>query len=139
MSKLTQGIRTIAQAQNGVAGFILQCKRMEFNYCDWAGSSRGMKAFLTHTLPKFAKENPGIEMVISPRPNKHPVLRGVYINGREKVVCVRNLAHQQILEKAILLKNSSGTKLKKINKPVYSINESVRGIYSPFHGVKHEI
>ncbi|KAF8454317.1 thioredoxin-like protein [Terfezia claveryi] len=134
-----QGLRTISKAQNGLAGFILQCKRLEFNYCDWAGASEGMKAFLTHNLPEFAKANPQIEMVVSPRPNKHPIIRGVYINGREKVICVRNLQHQQILEKANLLKNSSGLKLKKINKPVASVNESVRGIFSPFHGVKHEV
>ncbi len=29
--------------QNGVGAFILQCKRLDFHYCDWAGSSRGMK------------------------------------------------------------------------------------------------
>jgi large subunit ribosomal protein L43 len=29
--------------QNGVGAFILQCKRIDFHYCDWAGSSRGMK------------------------------------------------------------------------------------------------
>ncbi|KAF8465279.1 thioredoxin-like protein [Kalaharituber pfeilii] len=133
------GIRAISKAQNGLAGFILQCKRMEFNYCDWAGSSKGMKAFLTHDLPNFARENPSIEMVVSPRPHKHPIIRGVYINGREKVICVRNLEHQQILQKAILLKNSSGSKLKKINKPVASMNESVRGIFSPFHATKHTI
>jgi large subunit ribosomal protein L43 len=34
---------TNAIAQNGVGAFILQCKRLDFHYCDWAGSSRGMK------------------------------------------------------------------------------------------------
>ena len=29
--------------QNGVGAFILQCKRLDFHYCDWAGSSKGMK------------------------------------------------------------------------------------------------
>ena len=52
---------------------------------------------------------------------------------------MRNIEHQQVLEKANLLKNSSGKKLKKINKPVVSLNESVRGIFSPFHGTQHEI
>lgn len=28
--------------QNGVGAFILQCRRLDFHYCDWAGSSRGM-------------------------------------------------------------------------------------------------
>lgn len=30
-------------SQNGVGAFILQCKKMDFHYCDWAGSSKGMK------------------------------------------------------------------------------------------------
>lgn len=33
----------ITCTQNGVGAFILQCKRLDFHYCDWAGSSRGLK------------------------------------------------------------------------------------------------
>jgi hypothetical protein len=36
-------LRLISKGQNGVGAFVLQCKRLEFNYCDWAGSSKGMK------------------------------------------------------------------------------------------------
>ncbi len=36
--------------QNGVSTFILPCKRLDFHYCDWAGSSRGMKSVLSTTL-----------------------------------------------------------------------------------------
>lgn len=32
-----------SMSQNGLGAFILQCKRLDFHYCDWAGSSRGMK------------------------------------------------------------------------------------------------
>ncbi len=35
--------RSLTILQNGVGAFILQCKRLEFHYCDWAGSSKGMK------------------------------------------------------------------------------------------------
>ncbi len=47
---------------------------------------------------------------------------------------MRNLEATQILKKAQLLRDSTGEKNKRVNKPVSSINESVRGIYSPFHG-----
>lgn len=42
--KLESSIRqtTDRLIQNGVGAFILPCKRMDFHYCDWAGSSRGM-------------------------------------------------------------------------------------------------
>lgn len=46
---------------------------------------------------------------------------------------MRNLDPLQILKKAELLKNSSGAKLKKVKWPVFSMNTSVRGIWSPFH------
>jgi large subunit ribosomal protein L43 len=35
--------RVVSYAQNGVGAFIRQCKRMEFRYCDWGGSSEGMR------------------------------------------------------------------------------------------------
>src|SRR5437016_11805008 len=50
-------------------------------------------AFLkSNLLPAFSKSHPQIEIRISPRPHRHPVIRGHYINGREKAICVRNLA-----------------------------------------------
>ncbi|RMJ28602.1 hypothetical protein PHISP_00562 [Aspergillus sp. HF37] len=129
-----RGIRSVTAARNGVGAFILQCKRIDFHYCDWAGSSRGMLAYLSNNLGAFAQANPQIEIHVSPRPRKHPVIRGHYINGKEKSICVRNLQPGQIAQKASLLKEASGEKPKRTTKPVTSINESVRGIWSPYHG-----
>lgn len=47
---------------------------------------------------------------------------------------MRNLEKEQVLAKAILLRDASGEKLKRVTKPVKSINESVRGVWSPYHG-----
>nr|POF21108.1 54s ribosomal protein l51, mitochondrial [Quercus suber] len=107
-----QALRSVAKSQNGVGAFILQCKRLDFHYCDWAGSSRGMKS------------NPGIEITVSPRPAKHPVIRGSYINGREKVIDCRNITPNEIAQKVELLRNANGEKLKRTRKPVKSLNES---------------
>ncbi|KAI9709587.1 MAG: 39S ribosomal protein L51, mitochondrial [Bogoriella megaspora] len=134
-----QALRLATKSQNGVGAFILQCKRLDFHYCDWAGSSKGMNSFIQHTLPNFARQNPQVEISISPRPRKHPVIRGTYINGREKAICVKNLAKEQILQKAELLRDASGDKLKRTVKPVKSTNESVRGIWDPFHGSQWKI
>lgn len=98
-----------------------------------------MNAFIKSSLPAFAKRNPQIEITVSPRPNKHPVITGHYINGRQKTICVRNMANEGVREKAELLRDASGEKLKRVNKPVTSLNESVRGIWSPFHGTKIKI
>lgn len=136
--------------QNGVGAFVLQCKKLELNYCDWAGSSRGMKCvcqkisvrslltapsgFIKSLLPKFAAANPQIEFSVSPRPGRHPVITGHYVNGRTKPVCVRNLTPFEILQKVELLRDASGEKLKRTNKAVTSTSPSVRGIWSPYHG-----
>jgi large subunit ribosomal protein L43 len=90
--------------------------------------------FLLHNLRTFALENPSIEIRVSPRPNKHPLVRCHYLNGRTRAVCMRNLEKDQILKKLNMLKEASGERLKRVKKPVSSINESVRGIWSPFHG-----
>jgi large subunit ribosomal protein L43 len=90
--------------------------------------------FLKSHLAAFARTHPEIEFTVSPRPGKHPVIIGHYINGREKAVCVRNLDQNQILKKVELLRDASGEKLRKTNKAVLSINPSVRGVWSPYHG-----
>jgi large subunit ribosomal protein L43 len=98
-----------------------------------------MNSFIKTFLPAFAKRNPQIEMFISPRPRKHPVIRAHYINGAQRSICARNMESQTVREKAELLRDASGEKNRKLNKPVTSINESVRGIWSPFHGDKIKI
>ncbi|KAF4620096.1 hypothetical protein G7Y89_g14726 [Cudoniella acicularis] len=121
---VVQGLRKVTAGQNGVGAFILQCKRLDFHYCDWAGSSKGMNSFLKNSLQSFARANPQIEISVSPRPRKHPVVIGHYINGREKAICVRNLEKDQILKKAELLRDANGEKLRRVVKPVKSLNES---------------
>ena len=59
---------------------------------------------------------------------------GHYINGRDKAICVKNMEPLEVLKKAELLRNATGEKLRKMKKPVQSTNDSVRGVWSPFHG-----
>ncbi|PMD58920.1 mitochondrial ribosomal protein-like protein subunit L51 [Hyaloscypha bicolor E] len=129
-----RGLKKVTVSQNGVGAFILQCHKLSFHYCDWAGSSRGMNSFLRNSLQRFAVANPQIEIEVSPRPRRHPVIIGHYIGGRQKAICVRNLQKEQIMQKAELLRDASGEKLKRVTKPVKSINESVRGVWSPYYG-----
>ncbi|KAK8148058.1 39S ribosomal protein L51, mitochondrial [Beauveria asiatica] len=129
-----KGIRSIAKAHNGVGAFILQCKKMDFHYCDWAGSSKGMNGFIKSLLPKVAASNPQVEFAVSPRPGRHPVIIGHYINGRTKPICVRNLTPYEILQKVELLRDASGARNRRTTKAVLSTKPSVRGIWSPYHG-----
>ncbi|KAI8973455.1 thioredoxin-like protein [Mycotypha africana] len=130
----------VAKSNNGTGAFVLQCRKMVFNYCEHWGSNKGMIEFIKKDLAQFAKENPQIEIAVQPRPNHHPVIRGYYLNGRDKVICTRNLKPAEIREKAYLLRDSSGKKMTNLTKkPVISTTESVRGIWSPFHSHPHTI
>jgi len=40
----------------------------------------------------------------------------------------------QVLQKVKELRDASGEKERRLSKPVSSINESVRGVWSPYHG-----
>ncbi|CBX96692.1 hypothetical protein IAQ61_005445 [Plenodomus lingam] len=133
-------LKAVAKPQNGVGAFILQCKRLDFHYCNRWGSSKGMNSFIKASLPTFAKRNPQIEISVSPRPCKHPVIIAHYINGAQRAICVKNLQNEGVREKAELLRDSSGQKNRKLDgRPVMSINESVRGIWDPFHGANIKI
>ncbi|KAF9940551.1 39S ribosomal protein L43, mitochondrial [Mortierella antarctica] len=125
--------------KNGVGAFIPQCRRLVFHYCERSGSSRGMIEYLKKDLIQFAKEHPHVEVIVTPRPSKHPVIRGLYLNGKDKVVCVRNMEPLDIAGKVNLLKESAGNRMKDFKKPVISTTESVRGIWSPFHSTPHKI
>lgn len=97
-----------------------------------------MRALLTSpALANFCASNPQIEITVSPRPGKHPLIRGTYVNGREKAVCVRGLEANAVLEKCNLVKTGSGEKLKRVRGPVQAImsqGEGVRGGWSGVHG-----
>lgn len=98
-----------------------------------------MNSFIKSSLPTFAKKNPQIEFTVAPRPQKHPVIIAQYNNGTTRSICVKNLHIDGIREKAEILRSSTGEKNRKLGKPVTSINESVRGIWDPFHGAKVQL
>ncbi|KAI7898835.1 thioredoxin-like protein [Cokeromyces recurvatus] len=132
--------KIIPRTNNGTGSFVLQCRKMVFNYCEKWGSNKGMIEYIRNDLVKFAKENPQIEIVVQPRPAHHPIIRGLYLNGRDKVICTRNLTPKEIKTKVELLRDSSGEKMKDLTKkPVISTTESVRGIWSPFNSNPHTI
>lgn len=65
------------------------------------------------------------------------------MNGRQKAICVRSMTPHEVLGKATLLRNASGERLKKSNRAgrnmVKSVNESVRGIWDPYHGKQFKL
>lgn len=53
---------------------------------------------------------------------------------------MKNLQNEGVREQAQMLRDSNGEKERKLDgRPVISVNESVRGIWDPFHGAKIKI
>ncbi|GAA5827186.1 hypothetical protein JCM3770_003024 [Rhodotorula araucariae] len=119
------------------AAFVAPCKKLVVAYSEQQGSHRGMRAFLASPrLAQLARDNPATEFVVDrvEQAGRHPLLRAVYLNGRTKEICVRNLAPSSIAQKAQLLLDSSGAKIVPIRRPgVHSTTDSVRGVWSAFH------
>lgn len=42
------------------------------------GINRLLSEYLKKDLIQFAKEHPHVEVIVTPRPSKHPVIRGLY-------------------------------------------------------------
>lgn len=137
-------IQQISRARNGVGAFVLPCKRITLSYCNFGGSSKGMRDFLRLRLEKISKQYPQVEFKVLEKPGSHPVLKGEYstpntessLNGNNdtfKQICVRKWNIDVIENKLKLLINSSGKKLVKPKHTVISTNPSVRGIWSPFY------
>ncbi|KDN53432.1 hypothetical protein K437DRAFT_253130 [Tilletiaria anomala UBC 951] len=131
--------------------YVLPCRKIVLEYCPRGASSVGTRDFLTtptHKAPRvaaaaiaaqsrivqLAQEFPSVEVVIKEAPHKHPLARGFYMNGRTKEISLRNLPRNSVSKTLELLLNSSGKKIVSLKrKPVESITESARGIWSALH------
>lgn len=135
---VVRAIKQVSIARNGVDSFVHPCKKITLQYCNWGGSSDGMRKFLTSKrLDNVAMANPYIQFDVFRKPG-HPILRAEYTNGREKVICVRNMNIDVIENKMKLLRDSSGDQLRRWTKNdnVRTLNSSVRGVWSPLHAAK---
>lgn len=127
----------VSQARNGLGAFVVPCTRVTLSYCNFGGSSQGMRDFLRQRLAKIAKEHPSVEFRVLQKPGSHPVIAGEYLGGKTKQICVRKWNLDVVQNKLDVILNSQGNLTKKPQNSVSSQNESVRGIWSPFYVAKN--
>ncbi|WLF79225.1 39S ribosomal protein L51, mitochondrial [Lodderomyces elongisporus] len=130
-----KAIPKLSIARNGVGAYVQPCSKVVLQYCNWGGSSNGLRQLLTSgKLNHLAKEKPHTVFEIKRNPG-HPKLVFHYNNAKQTVseIEVKNLNEGQILNKISEYIQRSGNELFKNNHKVVSQNESVRGIWSPLH------
>ncbi|CAO3637636.1 unnamed protein product [Mucor hiemalis] len=131
--------KVLPRTNNGTGAFVLQCRKMVFNYCEKWGSNKGMIEYIRKISPTLPRSILKLKLLFN-LDLLIPIVRGYYLNGRDKVICTRNLTPAEINTKVELLRDSSGDKIKNLTKrPVISTTESVRGIWSPFNSNPHTI
>uniref|UniRef100_A0A0D6RAN4 Large ribosomal subunit protein mL43 n=2 Tax=Araucariaceae TaxID=25664 RepID=A0A0D6RAN4_ARACU len=109
---------------------VWQLKKLVVRWCDWGGSSRGIRDFIQSQLPTFKQQNPQLEVFTVMKRGKHPHLRGYYRNKEVRFADCRNLDSEDILLQAIRLRNSLGTEVRKLKNRHETKNRSVQGTWN---------
>ena len=104
-----------------------QLQRLVVRYCPHGGSSRGARAFVFDEFAKFAEANPAVECRSELGRGKHPVVRGSYVWGDDKVLDCKNRSSDEVMRMAEVLRDSSGRKMLRFEKPVVSEKPSIQG------------
>jgi len=115
-----------AMARRGV----LQLRKLQVHFCDFGGSSAGVREYLQDVLPKMAKDKPHAEIEEVLRRGRHPFVTGVYVHGGERVVCLRNKSSEEVGETIASLCTTYGRKVKKIKKRILTLNPSIQGAWT---------
>jgi len=129
--------RALPMATHGIK----QLHKLTVAYCPHSGSSRHLRAFLGSSdgfFRKFAQENPTLNIDVIQRRGKHPFVRGEYVKGWDKTICVKNETDEVICKQINNLNNSSGRKLKKFKSPVIAKNVSTQGVWTPALNIRDE-
>lgn len=72
-----------APSENGIAAYKPQLHRLTIRFCKQNDASMGLRNFIEHSLPQFARENPQTVVYVLPIRNSIPTLRAEYANGRQ--------------------------------------------------------
>ncbi|KAG5192450.1 thioredoxin-like protein [Tribonema minus] len=110
---------------------VMQLQRIHIRYCDWGGSSQGMRDFIGRELVAFAKAVPHCEIITEVRRNRHPIIRADYLTGIPKTLGVKNEAPSAIRDFLHRLRTTTGRKQRRFDKPVVSRLPSVQGAWDP--------
>ncbi|WVR07623.1 hypothetical protein IAU60_004665 [Kwoniella sp. DSM 27419] len=121
----------------GYQHFVTPLRKLIFDYDAESPFQSGIRSFIRKPLLTLARENPDVEFVVRRmKRGKAAVLRGHYVNGRDKVICVNKLEMDGVHNKVNILLNSSGAQIKSLKNLTLEAApaaESARGVWSALH------
>ncbi|KAI3506660.1 hypothetical protein L1887_21223 [Cichorium endivia] len=109
---------------------VWQLQKLTVSYCNWGGSSRGIREFMESQLQAFKESNPQLEVVTELNRGQHPFLKGAYKNKNERVVSVMNMTPEDVLLCATRLRNSLGRKVVKLKTRHVTKHPTVQGTWT---------
>lgn len=78
---------------------VSQLKYIRLYFCDFSGSSTGVREFLkSESMKEFVEGNPQLKFDIFMRRGNHPYMSSTYINGYVKDQPLRNMKDEEIGE-----------------------------------------
>ena len=75
---------------------VRQLKELLIRYSDYDGSSKGVREWMRSSLVPFASSNPELTVKAELKRCKHPIIRGTYMNGNSKTICVKNITPEEV-------------------------------------------
>eukprot|EP01138_Halocafeteria_seosinensis_P007235 gb/GECG01007398.1/.p1 GENE.gb/GECG01007398.1/~~gb/GECG01007398.1/.p1 ORF type:complete len:127 (+),score=13.79 gb/GECG01007398.1/:1-381(+) len=108
---------------------VWQLEHLLVRYCKHSGSSQGIRQYIGNGLVEFARENPQVKIETENASNKHPLVKGQYVNGRTKAIEVKNKNSKDIARQVQYLRDSSGRKLRHVTYRVSSKHPSIQGVW----------
>lgn len=94
---------------------VKQLKELLIRYSDYDGSSKGIRDWMRLSLVTFALKNPEFIIKTQLKRNVHPFVRGYYLNGNDKTICIKNQSPELIEGYINDLRNQIGRKVTKNN------------------------
>ncbi|ORX40539.1 hypothetical protein BD324DRAFT_611184 [Kockovaella imperatae] len=124
----------------GYGHFLTPLRKLILDYSDWSPVHDGLRSYLKGPFVKVAQANPDVEFVVRMvHRNGNGLLRGHYVNGRDKVICVNKLTQSEVAKKVDILLNASGLQIRSMKNLQLQHApgaESARGIWSSLHAAK---
>uniref|UniRef100_A0AC34QE94 Exoribonuclease phosphorolytic domain-containing protein n=1 Tax=Panagrolaimus sp. JU765 TaxID=591449 RepID=A0AC34QE94_9BILA len=90
----------------------------------------GLRNFIEHSLPQFARENPQTVVYVVPIRNATPTLRAEYSNGRQVHINAKGFTHEQAGKEINMLRTRSGEPIVKFESAQTAHCRSVQGEWS---------